>query len=410
MSTNSILATTPLVSTNYLLRATGTTIGNSLIWDNGTNVGIGNQGTTYNLDVTGSLRNTTSAYLATGGGNVGIGTTTITNSAGYAKVLDLYDATSSAAFGLSIPSYNYQFGLESDGGLRIRYNGSARLTIASTGAATFSSSVSGSSFTANGSTSGGYTGLTVANASTGSAGLLLNNSAQAWLLNTRTDNQFSIYNGTAGTTPFLISTSGAATFTSSSTNPITLYSTTTSGEGLKMQWQTAYGTSIIVADIRGNASGAGGAFIIRTADTSAVLQERLVINNLGQVTTNSLFSPTRYSINGAQGSYGVKIISAGGVTSYSVDLTAAFPEATNLIAGNVWGVYGKVCIFRGGTAETAAFALCRNSGSAWSSGAFSLQTCTGTYSLSGVSGSGNSITFSFNTTVYFICELSVLVD
>jgi len=41
MSTNTILATTPLVSTNYLLRATGTTIGNSLIFDNGTNVGIG---------------------------------------------------------------------------------------------------------------------------------------------------------------------------------------------------------------------------------------------------------------------------------------------------------------------------------------------------------------------------------
>ena len=55
MSTNTILATTPLVSTNYLLRATGTTIGNSLIWDNGTNVGIGNTNTTYKLEVTGTL-------------------------------------------------------------------------------------------------------------------------------------------------------------------------------------------------------------------------------------------------------------------------------------------------------------------------------------------------------------------
>jgi hypothetical protein len=73
MSTNTILATTPLVSTNYLLRATGTTIGNSLIFDNGTNVGIGNTNTSYTLDVSGTLRNTTSAYFATSSGNVSIG-------------------------------------------------------------------------------------------------------------------------------------------------------------------------------------------------------------------------------------------------------------------------------------------------------------------------------------------------
>lgn len=41
MSNNTILATAPLTTTNYILKATGTTIGNSLIFDNGTNVGIG---------------------------------------------------------------------------------------------------------------------------------------------------------------------------------------------------------------------------------------------------------------------------------------------------------------------------------------------------------------------------------
>jgi hypothetical protein len=79
MSNNTILATTPLVTTNFLLRATGTTIGNSLIFDNGTNVGIGNQGTTYALDITGNLRSTTSAYFATTSGSVGIGTTSATS-------------------------------------------------------------------------------------------------------------------------------------------------------------------------------------------------------------------------------------------------------------------------------------------------------------------------------------------
>jgi hypothetical protein len=80
MSTNSILATAPLVSTNYLLRATGTTIGNSLIFDNGTNVGIGNTNTTYKLDVsgtgnfTGALTGTSATFsgaltFANGGAN-----------------------------------------------------------------------------------------------------------------------------------------------------------------------------------------------------------------------------------------------------------------------------------------------------------------------------------------------------
>ena len=62
-------------TTNYVSKWTGTnTIGNSLIFDNGTNVGIGNTNTSYTLDVSGTLRNTTSAYFATTSGNVGIGT------------------------------------------------------------------------------------------------------------------------------------------------------------------------------------------------------------------------------------------------------------------------------------------------------------------------------------------------
>jgi hypothetical protein len=71
------LATAPLTTTNYILKATGTTIGNSLIWDNGTNVGIGNTNTSYTLDVSGSLRSTNTAYFATTSGVVGIGTTSV---------------------------------------------------------------------------------------------------------------------------------------------------------------------------------------------------------------------------------------------------------------------------------------------------------------------------------------------
>ena len=56
MSLNTILATAPLTTQNYHLKMIGTSIGNSLIWDNGTNVGIGNTNTSYTLDVSGSGR------------------------------------------------------------------------------------------------------------------------------------------------------------------------------------------------------------------------------------------------------------------------------------------------------------------------------------------------------------------
>ena len=62
---------------NYLSKWTATgTLNNSLIFDNGTNVGIGNTNTSYTLDVSGTLRNTTSAYFVTTSGSVGIGTIT----------------------------------------------------------------------------------------------------------------------------------------------------------------------------------------------------------------------------------------------------------------------------------------------------------------------------------------------
>ena len=72
MSLNTILATAPLATTGFHLKATGTTIGNSLIWDNGTNVGIGNTNTSYTLDVSGTGRfssnvNIDGEYLTIGG-------------------------------------------------------------------------------------------------------------------------------------------------------------------------------------------------------------------------------------------------------------------------------------------------------------------------------------------------------
>jgi hypothetical protein len=81
-------------TTNYVSKFTGTnTIGNSLIFDNGTNVGIGNTNTSYTLDVSGTLRNTTSAYFGTTSGNIGLGTTTIDTSGGLYTCVTVDSAT-----------------------------------------------------------------------------------------------------------------------------------------------------------------------------------------------------------------------------------------------------------------------------------------------------------------------------
>jgi len=70
--TDSGVSTSSLVSgsgtTSYVPKFTGTsTIGNSLIWDNGTNVGIGNTNTTYTLDVSGTGRFTGSLNVGGSG-------------------------------------------------------------------------------------------------------------------------------------------------------------------------------------------------------------------------------------------------------------------------------------------------------------------------------------------------------
>ncbi|MEM1973256.1 MAG: tail fiber domain-containing protein [Thermoplasmata archaeon] len=63
------------LSNNYLIKASNDKATNSIVFDSGTNVGIGTTSPGYKLDISGTLRSTQDAYLATSSGNVGIGTT-----------------------------------------------------------------------------------------------------------------------------------------------------------------------------------------------------------------------------------------------------------------------------------------------------------------------------------------------
>ena len=136
-------------TTNYISKFTGsTTLGNSLIWDNGTNVGIGNTNTSYTFDVTGTGRFSGQLHIPN-------------NSTGTLGGL-YFDYNANAA------SRNWQIVSDYDvyGDFQIRQSTtqtgstySKILGFSPTGAATFSSSVSvGGYLTGQGTNPGGLGG------------------------------------------------------------------------------------------------------------------------------------------------------------------------------------------------------------------------------------------------------------
>jgi hypothetical protein len=174
--------------------------------------GIGQSSSGLNFFTGSSL--STPKMVITSGGNVGIGTTTNAEYKLDVNGTGRFVASANTYAGGSLILRSFTGGtnifLTSVGtNFALSNGGSAdHLIIANSGAATFSSSVTASGFIANGNSAGGFEGLRIVNASTGAAQIVLNNSAQSWLLNTRTDNHFSIFNATASTTPFFINTSG----------------------------------------------------------------------------------------------------------------------------------------------------------------------------------------------------------
>jgi hypothetical protein len=148
-SLNTKLASAPNTTANYVLKATtSTTIGNSLIFDNGTNVGIGNTNTSFTFDVTGTGRFTGATYLAISSGSVGVGTTSpYAPFGGNAKAMEIRsgdttsipslflrnsDATASLGFYIN-PSGTGTVGTSSNHALQLVTNDVERLRITSTG-------------------------------------------------------------------------------------------------------------------------------------------------------------------------------------------------------------------------------------------------------------------------------------
>jgi hypothetical protein len=126
---------------------------------------------------------------------------------------------------------------------------------------------------------------------------------------------------------------------SDTTDGIRLYCADTGGENLSIVWQSAFGSNRITGDIKSNASGAGGNFILRTANTSAVLTEALRVDNaqnLGIGTT----SPN---------TYGKLVVATTGGTNF-----ISMVDSAN---GNIYGrlVYDNDYFIYKPNSGTAAF-------------------------------------------------------
>jgi hypothetical protein len=155
-----------------------------------------------------------------------------------------------------------------------------------------------------------------------------------------------------------------------------------------------------------------GDFIIQysSTQTGATSNTALAITSGGNITVPNLLTPNRLSLSSFISLYGKKVVKADAVSSFTFNLSTMFPEMSSTFSSNVVGCFGVYTIFRGGAAETGIFSISRNGGGSWSAAAYSVQTATGAYSLSNVTGSGTSITMTFNTSVYVIVEVTAMIE
>jgi hypothetical protein len=196
MSLNTILATTPLTSTNYVLKATGTTIGNSLIWDDGTNANVGGTASLNKLTIQGgTFTAATSTSYALGVANGGGNDLTLGTSSTYGAI----QTWSSKPLVLQGVGNNVLIGMTTDGSYKLDVTGAVRFssTLLVSGAATFSSTATiSSNVTINSSSL-----LRLGNSDNAST-------MQIWNSQSGAANNLLVYDNAASAYRFVISSSG----------------------------------------------------------------------------------------------------------------------------------------------------------------------------------------------------------
>ena len=238
LTVNNTTATLGTGSANYVLKYLSSNIvGNSLIWDNGTNVGIGNTNTSYTLDVSGTsnFRNvvtinsnpySTEALILNGGANQQY--IAINSGTGYEAMFKAYNPTAgswymgiraSAGLGSTSSWHLYSSTYGADVAV-FNTDGTSKFA----GAATFSSSVTAGSYvqgTCLSSTNGDgvrvYATTATAGGSQPGIGYYTVGGSKRFTNQLDVSSDTWAVTGTTGTNYLLITQAGAATFSSSIT-------------------------------------------------------------------------------------------------------------------------------------------------------------------------------------------------
>ena len=190
----------------------------------------------------------------------------------------------------------------------------------------------------------------------GDARIRNNDAAGRIILSNSSTNTFAIFYGTSNPTnanQIVITNAGLNTATFSSTNNLLIGTTTDAGQKLQVNGQTQ--------------------------------TTRLSYSNFAATTV----------VNGANN------------TVFNIDITTTFPQTSGL-TGNTWSVTGSIGIYIAGQAQSAIFSICRNTSGTWSVGVIGLSSAVISPALTTVTGSGNNLTLTFNTTVFYNCVLTVI--
>jgi hypothetical protein len=185
--------------------------------------------------------------------------------------------------------------------------------------------------------------------------------------------------------------------------------------GSYTEWSAIGGMKSNTTD--GNVSGDINFY---TRLNSSAMTERMRITALGSVLIGSPIAVDNGAILQVDGTgqmrtfthiplfHGRKLLLYGPTSSTTIDIPAEFP-LMGLVTGNVWAIFGKYCgLTSGGGSEAREFYISRNTSGTWSSAEYGPTANTGG-SLSNVSGSGTNLVIATTSNSYFGLELTVMI-
>ncbi len=337
-------------TTNYIPKFTGASaIGNSLIFDNGTSVGIG---TASPVDVSGyktlTINGTSGGILYTqvNGTTSGFFSTESSFTViGESRNVPLWFATNNTIKGGFFANGNVGINTTTDAGYKLDVNGNFRMFGSSDMSGTFETTGTNNAASlilksGNGTTSGLYSYLRFINNNT---------NQQDWRIGTYGDNNFSFVNSKAGTTPIVINTSGNVGIGTTSpaysldvNGVIRAKSGAARGGGYRINYSTANTSSRSWLLSSEEVNWGDFSIITSSTQTGDVDTTRLYINPSGNIGIGTTAPSEKLEVQSGTAGAKIKVSNTGGgyamlecSSNATSTATLSFTNSLNLSGGSV---------------------------------------------------------------------------